>query len=255
MRLSFLKKLFIKNIPQDGLHLFDNAPFLAPWYFSEGKPMLIRNGQKMKWKAIDKINDEHISLTTLQDMSGDIFGYVKIYNYIHPSEDKTKFLIWNRVTKDQSANSIVTINLYDISGFTQVAKSNDAILDFYNSKRFFYFPGKPTATMKYLIEPTKKDQRFAFPDEFKIFALFLIVAECEGLYNDSEGLGSTIILELNPKTDTIKCYPQDWFNKSNVDLGYQWITRAIRDSNGFIHGQGIRISDFILNENGTELKK
>jgi hypothetical protein len=54
---------------------------------------------------------------------------------------------------------------------------------------------------------------------------------------------------LNPGSGTLRLYPQDWFNVGRVDLGYQWVTRAARDpKTGRIHGDGIRIDPFILDD-------
>jgi hypothetical protein len=64
---------------------------------------------------------------------------------------------------------------------------------------------------------------------------------------------NTSILLLKPSDDKIFFYPQDWFNKSDADFGYQWITRAIKNTEtGLIHGQGIRISNFILDETNRQ---
>ncbi|RZJ98248.1 MAG: hypothetical protein EOO46_25125 [Flavobacterium sp.] len=54
----------------------------------------------------------------------------------------------------------------------------------------------------------------------------------------------------------ISLFPQDWFNKSNADFGYQWLTRVIRNpKNNSIIGQGIRIDNFELDETNKELKR
>jgi hypothetical protein len=255
MSLLFFRKLFNKQTSQYPLSLFDNAPFLAPWYFTDSKPVLIKDGKNLKWKYIDKVNDEYVGLLTLRDPIDNIFGLVNIYNYIHSSADKTKFLIWNRATKVDTLNPCVTMHLYETTQLVPLDKSDISLLTHYKSNKSFYFAHKPTTTIKYFIEPFIKENNFSFPTEFKIFDPFLIVAEYEGLYDGSKELGNTLILEFNPRANMINCYLQDWFNKSNADLGYQWITRAVRDSNGIIHGQGIRISDFTLDETGTQLKK
>ena len=52
---------------------------------------------------------------------------------------------------------------------------------------------------------------------------------------------------LCPKEGRVEVYPQDWFNEGNLDYGYQWVTRVARDSiSGKIFGEGIRISQFVL---------
>ena len=238
-----------------GSALFDLAPFLAPWYFTNNKPILKLHEEKLAWSFIEKVKEEYVGLITLTDPTNNVLGFVNAYNYVHPSADSKCFLIWNRATKSDTLNPCIKIYLYDTNTLEPLDSSDQAILEFQKSKQQFLFSTKPKATLIYFIEPAMVQNSFSFPSEFKILDPFLVVADYEGLYNGSRELGNTVILELNPKANFIYCYPQDWFNKSNVDLGYQWITRAVRDKHGTIHGQGIRISDFVLDETGTQLKK
>lgn len=254
MSLSFIKKLFSNQDSQIKPNLFDKAPFLTPWYVQVNKPILTKDGHNFHWKYLDKVADEYVGLTTLRDNENNIMGFVNGYNYIHADTNKSKFLIWNRATKIDTLNPCVTMHLYDTDQLIPLDKSDNAILEYYKSKKLFHFGSNPMATIKYFIEPFISENTFSFPTELKIFEPFLLVAEYEGLYDGSQELGNTVILEFEPRANIIRCYPQDWFNKSNVDLGYQWITRAVRDEKGFIHGQGIRISDFILDDTGTQLK-
>lgn len=61
---------------------------------------------------------------------------------------------------------------------------------------------------------------------------------------------------FKPKQDLVFIYPQDWFNKADYDFGYEWITRVARDpKSGYIRGEGIRISDFILDDSNRQVKK
>ena len=61
------------------------------------------------------------------------------------------------------------------------------------------------------------------------------------------------MLSITPVTGEILNYPQDWFNKSGCDFGYQWITRAIKNpKTGLIHGEGIRLPDFVLDDTNRQ---
>ena len=52
----------------------------------------------------------------------------------------------------------------------------------------------------------------------------------------------------------VEVLPQKWFTGDAFDLGYQWITRVVRDSRtGRLVGDGIRISDFVLAADGMTL--
>jgi hypothetical protein len=47
--------------------------------------------------------------------------------------------------------------------------------------------------------------------------------------------------------------PQQWWNKSDADFGYQWISRVARDAlSGLIVGDGVRIDPFVLDASGLK---
>jgi hypothetical protein len=242
-----------KNMLHSSNNIFDTAPYLAPWYFTNNNPKLIKNKEKLQWKSIDNVNGEYIGVTRLQDRFENPLGFIKMYTYIHPSTDATKFFIWNRALAKDVGKPFLTIEMFDVSKLEHLDKTDQTVLDFNKSKQTFRFGIQPTASMKYFIEPFTKEDSFSFPKEFKIFNPFLVITDYDELYKDARGYGSTLVLEFDPMADKIRYYPQDWFNKSDADFGYQWITRAVRDNNGSINVQGIRISDFILDKTGTQL--
>jgi len=50
--------------------------------------------------------------------------------------------------------------------------------------------------------------------------------------------------------------PQLWFNEGDFDYPYQWIARVQRDpASGRIHGDGVRLGVFRLDERGTRVEK
>ena len=110
----------------------------------------------------------------------------------------------------------------------------------------------PTAEFCFEFNPNNSEQKVDFPDEFKKFKQTLLITELDNLYynpNPDDFWHNTTILDLRFDTAWVFNYPQDWFNKSNADFGYQWITRAISNpETNLIEGQEIRITDFILDE-------
>ena len=54
----------------------------------------------------------------------------------------------------------------------------------------------------------------------------------------------------------VEVLPQKWFTLGKSDIGYQWITRAVRDPQSHrIVGDGIRIDAFELDESGTDIAR
>ncbi len=91
------------------------------------------------------------------------------------------------------------------------------------------------------------DHSFAFPDAFSnIYELLVLSAP------EADQLSLWIV---NPRTGIVSVFPQDWWNNSEVDFGYQWVTRVARDrGTRKIIGEGIRISPFVLDASNRNLE-
>jgi len=70
--------------------------------------------------------------------------------------------------------------------------------------------------------------------------------------SDSPAAASIYI--WRPPLGEIEVLPQKWFTPDSFDLGYEWITRVVRDPRTRrIAGDGIRIRDFVLAADGMTL--
>jgi hypothetical protein len=252
--MNILKKLFERI--RTPAHLFDNAPYLCPWYFNETNPKLTKHNEPLKWKWIEKIGEEYVGVSTLVDQRGRCFGIVKTYTYLLPGPTNDEFLAWSRTSSKPSGSPEIKMSLYATDMLQPIENSEELVLKYKDSKvDFFYFNGEPKTTIPIALKPEVEYIHYEFPAEFKSFPDFCAVVDVPELYKDgNEKLNNTAILLLKPNEKKIYVYPQDWFNKSDADFGYQWITRAaINPSSGLLHGQGIRISDFILDKTGRQI--
>ena len=60
---------------------------------------------------------------------------------------------------------------------------------------------------------------------------------------------------VDTRSARVSVFPQDWWNRADLDFGYQWVTRVARDPNtGKIVGEGIRIQPFVLDSSCRELE-
>jgi hypothetical protein len=67
---------------------------------------------------------------------------------------------------------------------------------------------------------------------------------------------ATSIYVWRPRAGEVEVVPQEWFTAEEFDLGYDWITRVVRDPRtGRLAGDGIRISPFLLADDGRTLAK
>ncbi len=151
----------------------------------------------------------------------------------------------------------IKIFYYECNKLQPIIERDKTISKMHRENCKIYFAVEPTAKVELAFNPREEVMKFYFPDEFKKFDEFILLTELENLYHNPDPKNSwhnTTMLLLKPESGWIFNYPQDWFNKSNCDFGYQWITRAIRNpQTNLIHGQGIRLSDFVLDKSNRQL--
>jgi hypothetical protein len=255
--MSLLKYIFGNH---DNENLMDEAPYLAPWYFAKDKPRLSKNNNQLKWRKIDKVGEKNVSVTVLTDDKDSCYGIVDMYSYLLPARDGKSFLMWCRTLDKVFGLQPINIFYYEVDNLKAFDDTDKEILKMKERKQPFHFSIEPTAKVKFEFNPTEDAMKIDFPDEFKKFGEFIFITELQNLYNNPDTGNywhNTVFLCIKSDTGWIFSYPQDWFNKSDCDFGYQWITRAVRNPiTKAIHGQGIRLSDFILDEtNRNSLNK
>lgn len=235
-------------------HLFKTAPSLCPWYFNDTTPKLLRNGQALRWRWIEKIGREYVGAARLEDKERQCFGVVKPYAYILPNPENNQFLIW---TKEPSCPPEFTIDLFATNELQPIENHKEILFDLReNEMTFFFFNCKPRASLSLAFHPNVEQFDAIFPAELKSFPNFCLVTQISGLYkHGKKQWNETAIILVQPDREKIAIFPQDWFNQSDADFGYQWITRAVvNPKTGLIHGQGIRIDDFILDQTNRQLQ-
>lgn len=235
----------------------DFAPYLTPWYVHQDKPKLLKDSEKLLWTRIDNVNNETVDVIVLEDNHKNCYAIIDIYTYILPSSEKNSFLIWDRDSKNVLGLQSLNIFYYSTDDLQPFEDRDKAILMLKKNKQSFKLSVNPTSKIKVDFDPTKEAMKFDFPEDFKKFGEFIFITELANLYinpNPDKYWHNTSMLDFKVDKGWIFNYPQDWFNKSNSDFGYEWITRAIRNpETKLIQGQGIRISDFVLDETNRQL--
>jgi hypothetical protein len=246
--MKILSKLFGK---EDNQKLMDDSPCLAPWYFTKDNPTLVRGNKVLTWKAIGSSG-----IMSLIDAEGNTYVLLNMGCYILPSKDNKSFLIWDRDLAETVGLQAIKIFYYELDKLQPIVGRDRVISQIENEKKEFYFSGDPTAKLEFAFNPREDAMKFDFPNEFKQFGEFIFLTELDNLYDQPDNQTywhNTTMLLIRADTGWVFNYPQDWFNKSNCDFGYQWITRAIRNpKTNFIHGQGIRLDDFVLDDTNRQ---
>ena len=215
------------------------SSYLSPWYFKDYTPYI---GQNLKWKHFGNLG----MIKLMNDK--DCLGMIGMYCYLKPINDDY-FLIWTRGT--------TRLELYKIQDLKPIQNENSLINKLRDKKQKYFFDCEPIEKIEYFFDLYKTEISFDFPDTIKTIDEIIQVNDIDGMYSDyKEGMHNTAIVVLQPKIGRIILYPQDWFNRDEtVDFGYQWITRAERNSKtGKIHIQGIRIDEYILDDTNRQIK-
>src|SRR5262249_39298297 len=92
---------------------------------------------------------------------------------------------------------------------------------------------------------------FPLPYNWSCFEETLVLADHA---EPKENQAARAIFAFDWNTHRVRVFPQDWFNTGDYDLGYQWITRVWRCSDGGIMGEGIRLGRFELDRTNRYVK-
>jgi len=235
-------------------NLIDSAPYLAPWYFGKDKPQLFKDGKALSWK---QVSEKYSGILALIDSEDKCYALLDMVTYLLPASDGKSFLIWQRDLEKVIGLQTIEILYFEVDKLQIITNYNDAIVSMREKKQLLSFTVGPTSTLSFKMNPIEDSIKIDIPPDFKKFEEFIFITELENLYINPDPKAywhNTTMLLINTNTGLVFNYPQDWFNKSNEDYMYVWITRAIRDpATKRIHGQGIRLPDFILDETNRQI--
>lgn len=124
---------------------------------------------------------------------------------------------------------------------------------FKRSQDRIYSATVPLAEMEISSRLTAGTHMIEIPREFRDLEELLLVGSYPATSNDD---AACAILALHPRAGEVTVLPQTWYTANKCDIGYQWITRVMRDpQTGGIIGGGIRIRDFELAEDGIRVER
>jgi hypothetical protein len=117
------------------------------------------------------------------------------------------------------------------------------------SERPILLQSEPIAQSELNTTRVVEDLRAEFPSHLRSCDELLLLCSSSAIGNGPVFTGDLALLVAKPSQSTYRLYPQDWYNRLETDFGYQWVTRIARDPRtGRIHGDGIRIGAFVLDE-------
>jgi hypothetical protein len=230
--------------------LFYGAPGPSPWYLFPNTNWY-RGAYSPKvdgsiWKPSEQGHRAAGGKTLLVGPNGPVavLGY---YNYVMVLDEST-LLVWNQ-GREYEGLPTPPIRLFVIEP-NRLRPLQDDLNSLYermdSHNEFIVLGGSATAEMSLSTTNVTDDQSAEFPEILHSTDELLILCHSSGIPQAS-GSVDLALLVANPRLSRYRLYPQDWFNNSGLDFGYQWVTRMARNpQTGYVHGEGFRIRPFIL---------
>jgi hypothetical protein len=224
--------------------LFDGVPGPTPWYSRPGAP------------AVEGFHWENANGKTLLVGNIGVVAVLNAYNYVMRLDSST-LLIWNqrREADDQHTPPVhlMVVRPALLPSFGDNLQAEISRMD--RAKTRLTLSEPPDVSMYLKTDLTDEDISADFPKEIQMVDELLILCDSSAIAPREGGINANLaLLVAKPRQSTYQLYPQDWFNSSDLDFGYQWITRVAREpQTGRVHGEGFRLKPFELDESLRQL--
>ena len=231
--------------------LFEGVPGPTPWYSRPGD------------SAVEGFHWEQAGGVTR--LVGDVGGVVAIlgyYNYVMKLNSST-LLIWNQNTEGESELEgtppvhLVVIQPSLLPPFGDQLESVASRMQRAGRGARLAFMEPPPVSMYLRTDVIEQNVSAEFPKELHAIDELLILCDSSAIAAREDGINANLaLLVAKPKQSVYQLYPQDWFNSSDLDFGYQWITRVARDpQTGHVPGEGFRLKPFELDDSLRQLAR
>jgi hypothetical protein len=141
----------------------------------------------------------------------------------------------------------VELFIIDLPALEPIATPLDPIYERLDAgDAFFVLGGATSANLELQVTDVGNACYAEFPDVMLSMQELLILCHSP-MARTSDSSANLALMVTEPRASVYRLYPQDWFNNSDLDFSYQWVTRVVRDPNtGRIEGEGFRIPPFEL---------
>ena len=253
---SFLNKAFFWRKSKAIVAAPQDRPGPTPWYSKPGEGFSTSK-QDYCWKRdSDKSGS---GLTKLVNSNGRVVLILDFYCYVR-SISEGRLLLWQEQAQKagevkHSRLQFQILELDDLKEFENVVLAAKHMREEKTGIAIAVGSGLVAEFCTNVL--TEGRHVIATPSEFDECGEVLAMADYgEALVrSDYHGSMRRAIYAVNFSSRCTDVYPQDWFNNSDMDFGYQWITRVWRRQDGRIEGDGNRINPFILDPTCKQLEK
>jgi hypothetical protein len=201
-------------------------------------------------------------VTRLVGDAGGVVAVLGYYNYVMKLNSST-LLIWNQKTErdsepqDTSPVHLVVIQPSLLAPFGDQLESVASRMERAGRGARLALMEPPAVSMYLRTDVIEQNISAVFPEELYATDELLILCDSSAIAPREDGTNANLaLLVAKPKQSVYQLYPQDWFNSSDLDFGYQWITRVARDlQTGRVHGEGFRLKPFELDDSLRQLAR
>jgi hypothetical protein len=215
------------------------VPGPSPWYIEDGASPV----DGFTWRHTDR--GPLIGKTLLVGADGPV-AVLNPYNWVL-SLDSSTLLIWSQPGSSGSPTGDVELRIVRPAELAPIEGPPESIDESVGRDMPLLLGGCESSLTRVQTTRVDTDLEATFPDELQRMEELLILCGSSGIRAGSVSAGNLCLLVAMPARSRYRLYPQDWFNNGDFDYGYQWVTRVARDPlTKRIHGEGIRISPFLL---------
>ena len=228
--------------------MIGQAPGPAPWYLEGELLKLASRHGALRW-------DQHGEggRTGLFTAQGDVLLVVRPYTYVLPLE-APRILVWYQMDLTPDAvvkTGVIRFQAFDLVRLTRDTKLPDEVRRPDGSVDHVVARGLELGSVDIPTHLGEGRHDVQLPEFLKPLDELLLLFQGTEMTEMNR-----CIMEIRPRGGWLRIYPQDWFNQSDCDFGYQWPTRIARDPvTGRIFGEGIRLDGFVLDETNRQVER
>ena len=225
-----------------------HAPGPAPWYIPVFPNLEPTSDAGLSWRRAN-LRHNPDECVVLLDSDKNLLVAVGIYSYAFVVNFET-LLLWRAYEQGDAALKI-SFHLLALPALKPIRDTAKASEQTQLRAAGIYYESTPIDLWTCSAAFSAGENIVLSPPSFQRCGEVLVLADLGKAASASPI--NIAVLAFDFGKQRVTCLPQDWFNESDADFGYQWITRVWRDQKGRLCGDGIRIDPFRLDGTGRQL--
>ena len=232
-----------------------SVPGPSPWYLRAPWAPLRTSQGTWTWGFYD--GPKLAGLSYLKSPSGKAVLLLDFNLYVLPLP-KDRILLWYESGREREASppARITFLILALDGLRPLADLNAVADEMRTKKDRIIFEGGDPFVYEFSSNVSEGIHTLAPPPPFLELPELLVLADYGPEGGNHFDKMFRAIFAFDFKANRVTVIPQRWFNEGTYDFGYQWITRVQREEKtGQIVGEGIRLSNFRLDQSGTQIQE